>query len=131
MVDAQDALLSFMVQPPGCPYRRSGHDAALIILPAYIGQLSNHFLYGARSFPQGSREARDEERLNQHFGENMQMVPLVPKGQWVTEEIIEDLLALPEMKSVVGYVTQVGTGIPPDLLPDRIISAPSQTTTAA
>ncbi len=98
--------------------------AALIILPAYIGQRSNHFLYGARSFPQGSREARDEERLNQHFGENMQMVLLVPKGQWATEEkLAEDLLALPEMKSVVGYVTQVGTGIPPDLLPDRIISA--------
>ncbi len=52
------------------------------------------------------------------------MVLLVPKGQWAVEEqLAEDLLDLPEMKSVVGYVTQVGTGIPPDLLPDRIISA--------
>ena len=52
------------------------------------------------------------------------MVLLVPKGQWAAEEeLAEELLDLPEMKSVVGYVTQVGTGIPPDLLPDRIISA--------
>ncbi len=38
------------------------------------------------------------------------------------EKLSDDLSALPEMKSVVGYVTQVGTSIPPDLLPDRVLS---------
>ncbi|HHX30676.1 MAG TPA: MMPL family transporter, partial [Clostridiaceae bacterium] len=96
---------------------------ALVLVPAYIGQKSNHFLYGSQNFPKGSREARDVEYLNREFGENMQMVLLVPKGQWAVEEkLSDDLSALPEMKSVVGYVTQVGTSIPPDLLPDRVLS---------
>ena len=97
--------------------------AALAIVPAFIGQRSNDFLYGSQSFPKGSREARDVAYMNEHFGENMQMVLLAPKGQWAAEErLAEDLLALPEMKSVIGYVTQVGTGVPPDLLPDRVLS---------
>ncbi|NLB50238.1 MAG: MMPL family transporter [Clostridiaceae bacterium] len=97
--------------------------AALVAVPAYMGQRSNDFLYGAQTFPKGSREARDFDRLNQQFGENVQMVLLVPKGEWATEEkLAEDLLDLDEMKSVVGYVTQVGTGVPHDLLPDRVLS---------
>ncbi len=97
--------------------------AALVVVPAYIGQRSNDFLYGSQSYPRGSREARDVELLNQQFGENVQMVLLVPKGQWAIEEkLAKDLLDLPEMKSVVGYVSQVGTGIPPDILPDRVVS---------
>ncbi len=97
--------------------------AALAIVPAYIAQRSNDFLYGAQSFPKGSREARDVNYMNEHFGENMQMVLLAPKGQWAVEEkLANDLLALPEMKSVVGYVTQVGTGMPPDLIADRVLS---------
>jgi hypothetical protein len=97
--------------------------AALAIVPAFIGQRSNDFLYGSQSFPKGSREARDVAYMNEHFGENMQMVLLAPKGQWAAEErLAEDLLALPEMKSVVGYVTQVGTAVPPELIPDRVLS---------
>ena len=97
--------------------------AALAIVPAYIAQRSNDFLYGSQSFPKGSREARDVNYMNEHFGENMQMVLLAPKGQWAVEEkLANDLLALPEMKSVVGYVTQVGTGMPPDLIADRVLS---------
>lgn len=97
--------------------------AALAIVPAFIGQRSNDFLYGSQSFPKGSREARDVAYMNEHFGENMQMVLLAPKGQWAAEErLAEDLFALPEMKSVVGYVTQVGTAVPPELIPDRVLS---------
>ncbi|HZK28935.1 MAG TPA: MMPL family transporter, partial [Clostridia bacterium] len=96
---------------------------ALVAVPAYLGQRSNHFLYGAQSYPVGTREARDSDRLNDQFGENMQMALLVPKGQWAVEQqLAQDLLELPEMKSSMGYVTQVGTGIPPDILPDRILS---------
>ncbi len=97
--------------------------SALILVPAYLAQKSNHFLYGSNTFPKGSREARDVEMLDQRFGENMQMVLLAPRGQWAVEEkLAQDLMALPEMRSVVGYVNQVGTSIPPDILPERIIS---------
>ncbi|NLA82422.1 MAG: MMPL family transporter, partial [Clostridiaceae bacterium] len=96
---------------------------ALILVPAYLAQKSNHFLYGSNTFPKGSREARDVEMLDQRFGEIMQMVLLVPRGQWAVEErLAQDLMDLPEMRSVVGYVNQVGTSIPPDILPERIIS---------
>ena len=96
---------------------------ALVAVPAFLAQQSNDFLYGSGTFPQGSREARDVELLDERFGENMQMVLLVPRGQWgVEEKLADDLMALPEMRSVVGYVNQVGTNIPPDILPERIIS---------
>lgn len=97
--------------------------SALIVVPAYLAQKSNHFLYGSQNFPKGSREARDVELLDDRFGENIQMVLLVPKGQWAVEEkLAKDLMALPRMRSVIGYVNQVGSSIPPDVLPDRIIS---------
>ncbi|NLA72025.1 MAG: MMPL family transporter [Clostridiaceae bacterium] len=96
---------------------------ALITVPAFLAQRSNYFLYGSQSYPAGSREAVDSARLNEQFGENMQMALLVPKGQWAVEQqLTKDLLQIPEMKSAIGYVTQVGTGIPPDILPDRILS---------
>ena len=53
----------------------------------------------------------------------MQMALLVPKGEWATEqELIKELEAQPEMKSVIGYVNMVGAGVPVDLLPERMIS---------
>lgn len=97
--------------------------ALLAAVPAYIGQRSNHFLYGSSSYPAESREGRDSAKLKNVFGDNMQMALLVPKGDWATEQkLVKDLKALPEMKSVIGYVNMVGTEIPVELLPERVIS---------
>ncbi len=97
--------------------------ALLAAVPAYLGQRANNFLYGGRAYPASSREGRDAEQLRKTFGNNMQMALLVPKGSWAKEkQLVKDLEALPEMKSVIGYVNMVGTGVPLDLLPDRVSS---------
>ncbi len=97
--------------------------ALVVAVPAYIGQRSNDFLYGGRSYPEDSRAGNDAAFLKDTFGDNMQMALLVPKGEWATEqELIKELEAQPEMKSVIGYVNMVGAGVPVDLLPERMIS---------
>ncbi|MGI6157928.1 MAG: efflux RND transporter permease subunit [Saccharofermentanales bacterium] len=97
---------------------------AVMVVPAFIFQRSNHFLYGSRTYPRGSREARDVKIMDDVYGDNMQMVCLVPKGDWATEEqLVKELDRLPEMKSTVGYVSAVGTGVPSDVLPDSQLSA--------
>lgn len=97
--------------------------AILIAVPAYMGQRSNDFIYGGRSYPKDSRAGSDAAFLKDTFGDNMQMALLVPKGDLATEqELVKELEAQPEMKSVIGYVNMVGAGVPVEMLPERLIS---------
>lgn len=96
---------------------------AIIIVPVFMGQQANYFLYGMGSYPSESREARDEKLIQAAFGENMQMALLAPRGEWAKEtEMIQRLDALPEMKSIIGYTTEASAGIPPDILPQAMLS---------
>jgi hypothetical protein len=95
----------------------------LLAVPSYIGQKSNNFLYGGRAYPKESRARIDADFLKETFGDNMQMALLVPRGGWATEQkLVKELKAQPEMKTVIGYVNTVGTSVPVDLLPERVIS---------
>jgi predicted RND superfamily exporter protein len=97
--------------------------ALLLAVPAYLGQKSNDFLYGGGKYPKESRAGSDVAFLRDTFGDNMQMALLVPRGEWATEQkLVKELKAQPEMKTVIGYVNTVGTGVPIDLLPERVIS---------
>jgi predicted RND superfamily exporter protein len=97
--------------------------ALLLAVPSYIGQKSNNFLYGGRAYPKESRARIDADFLKENFGDNMQMALLVPRGEWATEQkLVKELKAQPEMKTVIGYANMVGTSVPVDLLPERVIS---------
>ena len=54
--------------------------ALIVTIPLFMAQRSNNFLYGMDQYEQGSREERDRAMITEAFGEQAQMVLLVPKG---------------------------------------------------
>ena len=97
--------------------------AAIVIAPAFLAQRSNRLLYGARTYPENSRQERDALLLEERFGNNVPMALLVPRGDWAREgRLVDELIDVPEIKSAIGYVTAVGRGIPNEILPERLMS---------
>lgn len=90
----------------------------LIIVPSFFAQKQNDFIYGLGAYETGSREERDRDLIRTHFGNNMQMVVLVPNGEPVKEEALQKALTeIPEVKSVISLVGMVSANIPVDMLP--------------
>ncbi len=96
---------------------------ALIIVPVFLGQRANNFLYGMGGYGEGSRAARDIEIVNDKFGNNMQMAMLVPRDKPAKEEVfIEKLEELPEIKSVTSFISMSSAAIPPDIISEELTS---------
>jgi predicted RND superfamily exporter protein len=96
---------------------------ALIIVPVFLGQRANNFLYGMGSYAEGSRAAEDAKMINEKFGNNMQMALLVPRDRPAKEEIfIERLEEMPEIKSVISFISMTSAAIPPDLISEELTS---------
>lgn len=89
----------------------------LLIIPAFLGQQQNAFIYGNAEYPEGSREARDRTLIEENFGKQLSMALLVPKEQWGKEKsLVEEFESLPEVRSILSYDTQVSRLIPSSLL---------------
>lgn len=96
----------------------------LIAVPAYLAQRKNTFMYGMGDYQVGSREDRDDLAVKELYGEETQMVILVPKGQWATETaMINELQQYPEVKSIMSFVSMIGPNIPYQMLPENQISS--------
>lgn len=96
----------------------------LFMVPGYLAQRKNNFMYGMGTFPEASREYRDTKAVKDIYGNETQMVILVPKGQWAQEtQLIDELKQLPEVKSIMSYLTIVGPNIPYQVLPDNQMSS--------
>src|SRR5699024_5868476 len=60
-------------------------------------------------------------KINDVFGENTQLVLLVPKGDIGKEEqLVQTLEDNPEVQSVMAYVNTVGAAIPPEYLDESV-----------
>lgn len=95
---------------------------ALLILPCFLAQRSNDFLYGFGNITQAGRSGDDQKMMNERFGKQNAMVLLVPRGEPAKEELLcKELKELPHITGVVSYVTGVGATIPADFLEDTII----------
>ncbi len=95
----------------------------LLLLPAYMGQKSNHFLYGSSGMHAESSPVKIEaKQIDRLFGRSQQMLLMVPEGDLArVDALSKDLRALPGITAVVSYPTMVGLGIPPDIVPgDRL-----------
>ena len=91
--------------------------ALIVTIPLFMAQRSNNFLYGMDQYEQGSREERDRAMITEAFGEQAQMVLLVPKGDREKEAALAQRLRdIPEVTSVISYSSMVGVSIPPDML---------------
>lgn len=95
----------------------------LLIVPSFIAQNSNNFIYGTSGWADESRSAVDTQKINDTFGESTNLVILVPKGDVAREKELCDKLAKnPYVNSVVAYASMVGNVIPPGYLDESITS---------
>lgn len=96
-----------------------------LLIPAYLAQTRNDFLYGssAMSSTEGSRSWLETERINGLFGKFTTMVLLYPEDGLVLEDALAGALRqIPVVSSATSYGTTVGTEIPEGFLPASVLS---------
>lgn len=95
----------------------------LLIVPSFVAQTNNNFIYGTSGWAENSRANLDTIKINEKFGESTAVVLLVPKGDVAKEtELCKDLQENKYVTSVVSYATMVGSVIPPGYLDEAITS---------
>lgn len=95
---------------------------ALLIVPSFIGSLKNEFWYGgSHIYGPDTRVGSDTIKLNKIFGDNDTYVLMVPRGDNSKEyALIRELEDDERVISVLSARSVMGTGIPPELLPDTL-----------
>ncbi|ADH97934.1 exporter of the RND superfamily protein-like protein [[Bacillus] selenitireducens MLS10] len=97
---------------------------ALIIFPAYLAQQETSFIYGIGEQPEDTRLGADEVKVNEVFGQSTPIVLLVPRGDVPRELSLEqDLLAIPEVDSIMSYNELIGSMIPQEHLDESMTEA--------
>lgn len=95
----------------------------ILIVPSFLAQNRNSFAYGIGVLDPETRAGMDEAAINEVFGKSASIILLVPKGDTGTElELAGRLSRVPNIISVVSYVTSIGADIPQDVLPDSTVS---------
>jgi predicted RND superfamily exporter protein len=94
----------------------------LIMVPSFLAQRSNDFLYGEAGINQeGSEIYEEEQEITEVFGEQNQAVLLVPKGKVVSEvALAKELQGKDYIKSVQSISSFADPGIPREFLPGRL-----------
>jgi predicted RND superfamily exporter protein len=96
---------------------------AMIIVPAYLAQASNSFLYGENSMVsiEGTEAGKGLERIDERFGSYNPLVLLVPKGSIPNETRLADgLMSKDYVSSVQTTVTLADPAIPREILPEEL-----------
>lgn len=96
----------------------------LVVVPVFLAQNKNDFIYGAAAYDAGSREERDQELIIDKFGNQVTMAIMVPKGQWGKEKLLEEKLKdIPGVLGILSYNTKVGAMMPPELIDGELIKS--------
>ena len=98
--------------------------ALALIIPGYLGQKNNHFIYGASGIKSAESQAKkDEEAIDAIFGQSVQMAILVPQGDVAREtQLGKALEGVEHVKSVVSYDSMVSAQIPEAFLSEEDLS---------
>ena len=93
------------------------------IVPSYITSTKNAYYYGSSHiFGPGTQLGDDTELIQKIFGKNDNYVLMIPKGDIVTEKkLSERLNEIEEITSVTSLVDSVGTTIPAEIIPDKLL----------
>lgn len=88
-----------------------------LIVPSFLAQQSNSFIYGNGDPDPGSPIAVDQEKIHATFDGNRSLVLMVPRGDPGAERVLSDEIAsMDGVTSVQSYAATVGTAIPPEFL---------------
>lgn len=92
----------------------------LIVVPCYIGQGMNSFLFGndALGSSEGTKVYDDEQEINKHFGRSNLILAIIPNINNVTEKkLSQEIEDLPYTKSITSLANTLPEGIPESFLP--------------
>lgn len=95
----------------------------ILIVPAYIAQGMNNFVYGndALGSSEGTRVYEDEQQINKIFGRANTIVALVPNSNIVTErEFSEEIEDLEYVNSVISMGKLLPEGVPEKIIPESL-----------
>ena len=96
----------------------------VLIVPAYLGQQQNVYLYGdsAGSATAQTQTSQEREAIEAKFGVYNPVVLLVPRGDTAGEiALAQELEAQPAVTSVQALVTLADPTLPRDMLPDAVV----------
>ncbi len=90
-----------------------------IIIPSYVAQKNNSFLYGTNSFgaSPGTKGYEDEQAITQKFGRSNPIMLIVPNKDYFTEKkLVKEYEQLETCDKVLTLVNQVPEGVPYDFI---------------
>lgn len=94
----------------------------LLVVPCFLAQSRSDFFYGNGVPAPDSRYGQDTIKINEKFGENTQIVLLVPKGDIGREaQMCSELQEVPHVTAVMSYASTVGSSIPTEFLSKDIV----------
>lgn len=96
----------------------------VLIVPTYLGQQQNVYLYGdsAGSATAQTQTSQEREAIEAKFGVYNPVVLLVPRGDTAGEiALAQELEAQPAVTSVQALVTLADPTLPRDMLPDAVV----------
>ena len=95
----------------------------IIVIPCFLAQKNTNFIYGLGQKDISTSLGADTVKIDEVFGTSNAMVILVPRGDTAKEAILcKELKKIEHVKSVISYVSLVGTTIPTQYLKDSIVS---------
>ncbi|MCR5451241.1 MAG: MMPL family transporter [Lachnospiraceae bacterium] len=95
----------------------------VLLIPAYLGQAANSFIYGSGDPAAGSRIAVDQEKMEEVFEDHTIVAMMVPVGNSTAETLLVDTLSKKDyVNDIVSYANMVGNKIPSAYLGKDITS---------
>ena len=96
----------------------------ILVVPCVIAQGRNTFYYGASQiFGLNTEVGQEQARVEEVFGKSNSLALLVPNGDLAKEKALADELStIPEVKSLLSYVTNAGREIPTEFVPEDLRS---------
>lgn len=92
----------------------------VLVIPSFVAQKQNSFLYGAASFGggEGTKVYEDEKKIVEKFGRSNPIIILVPNGDYICEKnLAEDLENMKVIKKVQTLANMVPVGMPDSFIP--------------
>ncbi len=95
----------------------------LIIIPAYLAQSNNQFLYGNEALSESKRLGQDERKIEQVYERNTPIVLLVPNDEPAKEKKLVTSLKddYYQITSIVSYASSIDINIPIGYLNEDIV----------
>ncbi len=93
----------------------------ILIVPCYLAQKNNSFMYGSGEAAATSRIGQDEKKIDKVFESTNTLVMLVPRGDSTSEMLLgNELKELNHVKCIASYAESVSNKIPSEYLDKSI-----------